>query len=213
MKSILASILITAAGMFSFMRPSLSPDQTEILSYMSIVRVPDGTGSSVPVLRISGINVQVVNGAGSTDSSNKLGNLIIGYNELNGIQDAKLGSHNLILGTGNTYLESVHGSIISGDNNFVSSPNSMTVATQGAHNDGPFASIISCENGTVFTPGDFAAILGGESNAAIASNSTITGGLGNFINTNAPWGTVSGGWIRNVFTPRDWAAGSLYEDD
>src|SRR3954451_22216241 len=50
-------------------------------------------------LRFSGENVQVVNGSGKEDASNGLGNVVVGYNETPGDQT---GSHNLILGRGQT---------------------------------------------------------------------------------------------------------------
>ena len=52
-------------------------------------------------LRISGLNVQIVNGEGATASTNALGNLILGYNEPSQETARRTGSHNLVLGSGN----------------------------------------------------------------------------------------------------------------
>jgi hypothetical protein len=49
---------------------------------------------------LTGVNLHVVNGAGSTDSTNSLGNVIIGYNEEDpGSPDDRTGSHMLVVGS------------------------------------------------------------------------------------------------------------------
>ena len=55
-----------------------APEQ--IHHYMSLLELDDGQGGTVKTLRIEGINVQVVNGEGTTNTTNGLGNLIVGYN-------------------------------------------------------------------------------------------------------------------------------------
>src|ERR1039458_1361540 len=50
-------------------------------------------------LRISGENVQIVNGSGSETTTNGLGNLVVCYNDA---PTSQSGSHNLILGHGQT---------------------------------------------------------------------------------------------------------------
>jgi len=82
----------------------------------------DGT-----TLQLSGINLQIVSGAGATDGAvNGRGNLIVGYNEDDGRD--RTGSHNLVLGRNNGYS-----GIVSGDEN--------QIANQGAviasFNSGP----------------------------------------------------------------------------
>ena len=56
----------------------LPPEQQEILSYLSLVDLDDGTGSLVRTLRITGVNIQIVNGMGKTATTNGSGNLIVG---------------------------------------------------------------------------------------------------------------------------------------
>ena len=97
---------------------TLTPEQAEILSHQSIVYLDDGQGGTVKTLRISRINVQVVNGLDATNGypadpdsidtldtrTNGLGNLIVGYNELGTPgEDNRTGSHNLVVGHGNSY--------------------------------------------------------------------------------------------------------------
>ena len=50
-----------------------------------------------------GVNVQVVNGAGSTNSVNGLGNVVIGYNMNSGVSANRQGSHNIILSDEQSY--------------------------------------------------------------------------------------------------------------
>ena len=103
--SVVAAQAVTPSGSVSRApvptRQFLTPEQAEILSYQSIVYLDDGQGDTVKTLRIEGINVQVVNGEGTTNTTNGLGNLIVGYNETGnvfgddrtGAQLAKLNDH------------------------------------------------------------------------------------------------------------------------
>src|SRR5262245_20744675 len=77
----------------------LTPEQSEILSHMSIVYLDDGQGGQAKTIRITGVNVQVVNGLGATETTNGVGNLVIGYNEPgNALGDSRVGSHNVCIG-------------------------------------------------------------------------------------------------------------------
>jgi hypothetical protein len=212
MKTFITALVAVAATMFT-MRSDLTPEQADILSHMSIVRLSDGLGGSVPTLRITGLNMQIVNGTGQTSSVNKLGNLIIGYDELNAVDAYHLGSHNLVMGIGNNHGASAFGAIVTGQGNNVNGAHSSVLSARDSINDGTFSTVIASETSQVFLDSEFGAVLSGELNAVLADNAIVTGGLGNFINVNGPWGSVGGGWIRTVFTPRDWAAGTLYEDD
>jgi hypothetical protein len=50
-------------------------------------------------LRITGVNLRLLNGLGSTDTTNGLGNLIVGYNEpRDGGETRQTGSHNVVVG-------------------------------------------------------------------------------------------------------------------
>lgn len=51
----------------------------------------------------SGVNVQVVNGTGLTESANGQGNLVLGYNSAGPAFTDRIGSHNLILGDEQNY--------------------------------------------------------------------------------------------------------------
>ena len=78
----------------------------EVLPYLKFVK--EGVDKK-PTIQFSGVNLQVINGSKSESVSNGTGNLIIGYDEAPGTQT---GSHNLLLGTGNSYTS--YGGIIAG---------------------------------------------------------------------------------------------------
>lgn len=121
---------------------------------------------------IDGGNLHVRNGDGATDTTNGLGNIIIGYNELRGASDDRSGSHMLVLGDQNSY--SSYGGIVAG---FYST-------TSGA-----YASITGGWNNTASGP--WASVTGGQSNTASGERSSVTGGSGN--TASGPRASVSGG--------------------
>jgi trimeric autotransporter adhesin len=119
---------------------------------------------------ITGANLRIVNGLGTTETTNGLGNLIVGYNELReenpsclGIipgtncTDTRTGSHNLVVGKEHNF--SSFGGIVVGDFNEIS--------------------------------GDFSSVSGGLLNKAIGHSSSVSGGLGNTASGN--FSSVSGG--------------------
>jgi hypothetical protein len=130
-------------------------------------------------LVISGANLQVVNGMGTTSSTNSLGNVIIGYNEPrtqqqvvdNGADD-RSGSHMLIIGDGLNYTQ--FGGIVVGLANTTS---------------GKYSSVSGGAGNTASADG--ASVSGGSSNIASGTDSSVSGGLGN--NATANGASVSGG--------------------
>ena len=178
--------------------PALTTEQAEILSYMSLVSLPvDDTGNQATAIRISGVNVQLVNGMGSTwgnqaaeiwdfgtHRTNGLGNLIIGYQETrsdDGIGDTeddnyRIGSHNLVVGSRNNY--STWGSQVVGGRNTVGGW--LSSASGGFNN---------------ISYGQASFVGGGESNYATGRNTMIGGGQGN---TASARGSVVGGGGGNM---------------
>ena len=160
-----------ASGSRSVDRACLTPEQAEILSLLSLERVDDGAGGTVTTLRVSGANLQVVNGLGSTSTSNGTGNLIVGYNEPSG---SRTGSHNILCGTRLDHER--HGSILVGRN----------------HALGPAAAwtaILGGENHQISAP--HAAIVGGRGNQVAGSCATVTGGYFNIA--SGDFSSISGG--------------------
>jgi hypothetical protein len=69
-------------------------------------------------LTFTGMNLQVVNGEGSTSSSNSLGNVIIGYNEDLFGDETRTGSHYLVVGPDHAWT--LYGGIVAGAGNTAS---------------------------------------------------------------------------------------------
>jgi hypothetical protein len=139
---------------------------------------------------ISGANLNLINGAGSTQTANGLGNLILGYNEARGSGlDFRSGSHNLVLGQQSNYTS--FGGIIGGFQNQISGPfaHVLTGYQNGALN---FYSCVTTgeANNAANT---YVAILGGGANVASGNRSCVSGGV---ANTASGYGSsVSGGSV------------------
>jgi TolA-binding protein len=109
---------------------------------------------------ISGKNVHIVDGEGSTESTSGLGNLTIGYNHSRGQfgTDVRTGSHNLILGDRNNY--SSYGGLVAGHFNTVS---------------GDYASVSGGAENTASH--DWSSVSGGTGNTASGPWSSVSGGV------------------------------------
>jgi hypothetical protein len=133
-----------------------------------------------PTVKISGANLQVVNGAGKTDAAvNGVGNVIIGYDESPGHQT---GSHNLVLGYHQSYTS--WGGVLGGVDNSLGGAASVVF---GSHND---------------AAGTATSVTGGEYNLADDFYAAITGGCDNLAGfgsslggscSGAGWESVTGG--------------------
>lgn len=217
-----------------------------------------------PIVKLTGVNLQILNGQGSTETTNGLGNIIIGYDETfktsiasynfcsntdyvdqsdceyNGYNwgaSHKIGSHFLVLGTGNSYL--TYGGIVAGQYN--KAVGMFTNITGGVNNtaSGEFSSVsggvgntasgstssISGGGGNKATgyrssvngggrniaSNNYSSVCGGDRNIASGWYSTVMGGQNNTAKGNNS--SVSGGKERSADTENDWVAGSLNEDD
>jgi hypothetical protein len=128
----------------------------------------DGT-----TLQLSGINLQVVSGAGATDAPvNGTGNVIVGYDANTGGHN-RTGSHNLIVGDEHDY--GLYGGLVTGLRNTIAAP--WTTAIGG--------------NGNVAN-GFGATVTGGVDNTASGFNASVSGGQHN--EASGQYGSVSGGW-------------------
>lgn len=127
-------------------------------------------------LVIEGVNVEVVNGTGSTDGApNGVGNLIIGYNAQRTGGTQRSGSHNLVVGD---HHEWTHwGGIVAGIQNSIL--NEWASVTGGRDN------IASGEDATVsggytnHASGRQASVSGGHLNNATGFQTSVSGGLSN----------------------------------
>jgi hypothetical protein len=143
---------------------------SEPLDYMSV----DSSGELI----ISGTNLHIVSGAGSTeDDSSGLGNLIIGYNAVpsSPIMGYRDGAHNLIIGDHHSYMS--YGAIVAGFEN--DSRAAMASVLGGSDN------VASGEGATVvggtgnLASGRAAAILGGVDNVSSFLGTAVVGGYDN----------------------------------
>lgn len=195
---------------------TLTPEQREILSHMNLVYLDDGYGNLVnKTIRITGVNVQIVNGLQATNGNplspdtiatsltavNGVGNLILGYNELgNANGDDRTGSHNLVVGHGNTYAS--FGGIVAGWDNTIGNPANPRVGAYatvagGTLNRATSTSAAVAGGKSNVAGNDATAVLGGENNLVSGDYGTIVGGHDNFVTGSADWAVVTGGFNNN----------------
>jgi hypothetical protein len=134
--------------------------------------------SNADTLLLTGMNLQVVNGSGSTNSENRVGNVIIGYNldsTANPSSSDKRGSHNLVIGDGHKYTQS--SGIVSGHDSYLNNDYSVILGGYGHLVDGASAGVIGGHDS--LNQGDFAVIVGGTFNAVDGTSSFVGGGTEN----------------------------------
>jgi hypothetical protein len=139
----------------------------KILPHVSYVEV--GVGGK-PTIEFSGVNVQVVNGEGKTESVNGEGNLVIGYDE--NASRTQTGSHNLILGEQQAFTS--FGGLVAGYGNTISGREASV--SGGALNtaSGFYTSITGGLQNTAKV--EAASVEGGSKNVAEGRFASIFGG-------------------------------------
>lgn len=204
--------------------PGLSPEQlmllNEILPHLSVEQLPDGQGGLNRTVRLTGVNLQVVNGLGATNGypqdpgltldsvlqTNGLGNLIVGYDEAHTVSDDKTGSHNIVGGYRNSY-SGIGGVVVGGSNQ---SHGFLSSITGGTFNtaSGNYSSISGGNNNEA--AGTWGSVLGGNHNQATGNTTTVAGGSSN--EAVAYYSTCGGGVNRDAIGQHDWVAGALWQD-
>src|SRR5207248_6014134 len=91
--------------------PASAEEQHTLLSILPHISFVSGHKRTI---RLHGVNVQVVNGTGGTETANGLGNLIIGYNG-HSHTETQTGSHNLALGIDQSFTS--YGVLLCGELN------------------------------------------------------------------------------------------------
>jgi hypothetical protein len=181
---------------------------------------PQSMSADGTTLTFSGVNVQIIDGTGSTVSNSGLGNLTVGYNALRGHgDDARTGSHNLVLGDANNYTSS--GGLVAGSDNSITGTYSSVSAGQTNTASGFASSISGGINHTA--SGDYSSVSGGGHNTASANASSVSGGESNFataIDASVSGGfgnlasgfrsSVSGGAGVTAAADNSWAAGGFH---
>ena len=163
---------------------------------------------------ITGANLHIRNGLGSTDCfdeqvneipgcPNGLGNLIVGYNEPFVLgENIRTGSHNVVVGEGHSF--SRFGGLVVGRFNTISGVLAAvsggefnTASGPGAVVSGGVSNTASGNNSAVgggvenTASGDFVVISGGQFNTASGFAAVVGGGNNN--TASGGWSTVSGG--------------------
>ncbi len=160
--------------------------------------------ASTKNLRITGANLQIVNGQGRTDFINGKGNLIIGYNKAatreicNGAPgnpwdlcadfgtNHRQGSHNVVIGDKHQY--SKHSGLVVGyDNAIVGVVASITGGRSNSVGD--YGNISGGRDN--ITRGEYASISGGRDNYAGRAYTSVSGGRDN--RASGDYASISGG--------------------
>ncbi|MEE4378952.1 MAG: hypothetical protein V2J55_15780, partial [Candidatus Competibacteraceae bacterium] len=167
---------------------------------------------------------------GATDTTNGVGNLIVGYDEADSGSDhcsngeyadeascegagelwdalQKTGSHNLVIGPDHSYPQ--FGGLVAGERNIING--FFSSVSGGLENtaSGKLSSVSGGENNTA--SGVLSSVSGGLDNTASSDSSSVSGGENN--TASGFTSSVSGGADREASSDDDWVAGSLFEDN
>ena len=166
-----------------------------------------------PTALFRGVNVQIVNGLGETQTVNGTGNLIVGYNRPNasgfvcslGITE----SASVCLANGGVWAQSHKGgshNIVGGDFNNYSSWGGLVLGLENTLS-APYAAVLGGARNRA--EGSFASIAGGSYNTASGIYSSVSAGFDN--HATGEFAAVAGGARRTAPGPNDWAAGTLLQ--
>lgn len=174
------------------------------------------TNNSCATAVFSGLNIQIVNGTGATDSVNGCGNIIIGYNtqrvgstpicshgafneesecESNGdtwSENHKIGSHNLIIGDEHNY--SSYSAAIIGFNNTSNAPCASVTGGRNNSASGLYATVSGGQSNTAsggngliaYDSNKAASVSGGSGNVASGYSASVSGGQANIATSMIP---------------------------
>ena len=162
-----------------------------------------------------GVNLQVTNGSGFTNTANGTGNIIVGYNETSASsrfespvvcsngrfvtaqectdknhvwsKAQKTGSHNLVVGSGHSYTQS--GGVVFGAANAITAANAVVLGGSGNVSSANVSVVSGGKNN--LAKATAAAVSGGDGNVASADSASVTGGKNN--NAGAIAASISGG--------------------
>lgn len=180
--------------------------QDEVAALQTLLACFSRSGDEV---YITGCNLNLRDGSGGThDGPNGLGNLILGYDEVAGIDPTpfRTGSHDLVLGQGQAYPS--FGGLLAGRRNTVPSTYGSIAGGEHGFADAAEAAILGGMGNIASTWWN--AIGGGEENAASGQFSWVSGGQS--CTSSGPYTSVGGGLSRAAPGSHDWAAGGLLED-
>src|SRR5262249_33212876 len=129
-----------------------------------------------PDVVFEGCNVHVRSGSGSTDGPlNGLGNLIVGYNEIQFGNIFRTGSNNLVVGRNNSYTS--YGGFVAGELNTGSGRAASVSAGFQNKASGLYSSVSG--GGENEASNDRSAVSGGVFHHATGGGASVSGGSGN----------------------------------
>lgn len=142
-------------------------------------------------LRFEAMNLQLVNGEGATDTTNGLGNLIVGYNgERAGTE--RSGSHYLVVGDEHDW--SSYGGLLAGRFNIAEAPGASVIGGHLNHARGQYATVTAGTHNVA--AGWSSSVTGGEWNAAGGDSASVTGGTENDATGGSA--SVTGGFFNEA---------------
>lgn len=136
-----------------------------------------------------GCNVSIRNGAGETATENGLGNVILGYNEVddNRKRHVRTGSHTVVIGPSHSY--SGYGGLVVGSGNVLAEKYASVFGGKNNAANGSFSSVVGGSDN--IADGSYSLVLGGDNNWAKSTLSAILGGRDN--KAKGKFSVISGG--------------------
>ena len=211
----LAALLLAQQAQIASLEEQLQAQEQAIEALaplLGLVPVAERSSFSQDTWSLSGMNVRLDNGSGTTyGASNGLGNLILGYNESEGGHrdeegnyvdgEVRVGSHNLVVGAGHTY--SSNGSLLGGYNNSMFGQGASILSGQASLATGTWSAILGGLDNRA--TGTSTCVSGGHSNTASGDRASVAGGL---LNISAGIATsILGGQYMQVFEQYETASG------
>jgi hypothetical protein len=185
------------------MQAQIAAHEAYINPLQTYVDVDVTTDTDRPVVRVTGANLQIVNGAGSTAATpNGVGNLLVGYDEVRTAGDPVCSwgiyaDESSCLGAGHVW-------------SLVHKSGSHNVVIGREHNYSRYAGFVAGRRNTVNAIG--ASVSGGLANTASGNSwSSVSGGVSN--TASGDYSSVSGGSNRTAAGVDDWVAGALFQDN
>ncbi len=199
-----ASQVATNQSDIAALQATVSALQAQVAALQGLLQHFSRSGNE---LYISGANLNIRSGSGTTNGTvNGLGNLIVGYNE-NSFAATRTGSHNLVVGMQHEYTS--YAGLVVGYRNAVTGPYS---SISGGHTNtasGNYSSVSGGRNNTASgqttsvsggayntASGSHSSVSGGTYNTASGSNASVSGGSSN--NANGSNSSVSGGTLNDA---------------
>lgn len=162
-------------------------EQQKLLAILPYIKYTETGVAGKPTIQFSGVNIQIVNGAGTTLSANGTGNLIIGYGE-HEPTNQQTGSHNVVLGYNQTFVS--YGALLGGFNNGAMGPGASVLGGDQNTASGAYSTVAGGSYNEAI--GDASSVSGGYVNSATGVTAAVSGGEHNVASFYHS--SVSGGW-------------------